>query len=419
MTNKRFIAAYEKIEPSPEARERVWERLMEQSGGFSPETEVTMKAGRHRKRFRTVLIAALITSMFAAGAYAADFMGMRAIRIQDGEDKEEENYVNLNGEAKVNRSTDSAKISLSQPQEIPGEMDPAIAERVANSRAAWSEWSAWIEEYRPKLPEVFEAPEKGMMFFEAAEDGGCAIVIKKYPEWDYKSGEPRPEAFDHPEAWEVVETRAATAEECRQQEEYMNSLRCEYGEYDFNYGVFDQQSAEKLEETAAKYGLKLRRGCTLAWEENKNYSGEGTLSKEEIIQQIIGAGCRDNPFREMPELFEKVYYYDEGSFCVSTYVNLPSSGEQIGVYAYNSMYGTLSSGEEAFTTEENISGFVARTHVTPDGTEVTILRNGDSAYIYVYLENSFFNQHVCGTEDMTDEDVDYIADMIAYTNIGK
>ena len=89
------------------------------------------------------------------------------------------------------------------------------------------------------------------------------------------------------------------------------------------------------------------------------------------------------------------------------------------IYLYNSMYATLSSGREVMWLEEDVSAFTARTFQAQDGTELTILSNGQSAYIYAYLENSFLAIHVQGDEGITDADVDAIANTINYSSIGK
>lgn len=100
-------------------------------------------------------------------------------------------------------------------------------------------------------------------------------------------------------------------------------------------------------------------------------------------------------------------------------MDLPSSGERVTCYGYNSMYSTLSSGKEVINWEEDIDSFAQRSHTTPDGTELTILSNGINAYIYVYLENSFFAMHIRSEKGITEEDVNYIADGLNYSLIGQ
>lgn len=415
MTDKRFIVSYNKISLPDGAQERVWERLMAESGGFSPETEVTMKQRRYKgkKILRTVLIAAAITAALAVGAYAADFPGVRALFIEDSEAQAQKLERQEDGTVKLTPNPEGGLISLTQPQTVPEGIDPEIAGKIENSRAAWEEWDAWRMENGPSRPAVFERPERaGTMKRTENEDGTVTIEFFAFPD--------DPAEIENWDAWPLIETRTAAAEENRQFEVYMDLMaRGGIAGYDFNYHVYTQEMAQKLEEIAARYGLKLRGDATLLLEASEGHTGPGFYTRDELIQKIAEAGCSGNIFRETPAGFDKVYYFDEGTFCISYYVELPTVEGQISVYGYNSMYGTLSSGYEVFDTEDDISKLSARTHMSPDGTEVTILRSEADAYIYAWLEGSFFAEHVRRADDLSDEDMDCIADMIIYSNIGK
>ena len=59
------------------------------------------------------------------------------------------------------------------------------------------------------------------------------------------------------------------------------------------------------------------------------------------------------------------------------------------------------------------------THTAPDGTELTLLQDGGQAFLYVYLDDSFFEESIQGPDDMTDADLDFIADYLIYSNIGR
>ena len=130
-------------------------------------------------------------------------------------------------------------------------------------------------------------------------------------------------------------------------------------------------------------------------------------------------GNSGSVFYEPPAGFDKVYYYDEGSFGLSFYLEPPSGAGQLSCYGCNSVYSTLSSGFGVSGWETDLSSFTERRHTAPDGTELTILSNGSDAYIYVYLEDSFFAMHVYGEGSLSDADVDYAADAINYSNIGR
>ena len=142
---------------------------------------------------------------------------------------------------------------------------------------------------------------------------------------------------------------------------------------------------------------------------------DADLSKSTMTAEFGNSG---SVFYEPPAGFDKVYYYDEGSFGLKFYLEAPSGAGQLSCYGYNSVYSTLSSGG-VMSWEADLSSFTERRHTAPDGTELTILSNGSDAYIYVYLEDSFFAMHVYGAEDMSDADVDYAADAINYSNIGR
>ena len=60
-----------------------------------------------------------------------------------------------------------------------------------------------------------------------------------------------------------------------------------------------------------------------------------------------------------------------------------------------------------------------RTHTAPDGTELTVLQGENEAFLYVYLNNSFFEEHITCESPLTDADVDYTADALVYSNIGR
>lgn len=259
-----------------------------------------------------------------------------------------------------------SEISLTQPQNWDeNALDAAIVEKLENNKAAWAEWEA----------------------YKASDEANLII----------------------------------TAEEYEYMNEYNEITTKGYGEYDFNYGVNSAAEAMKLEEIAGKYGLKLRGNQNAAFSsETTGQSGPQFFTNAELVAKTAEVGCREKLFTETPVGFDKMYWFDEGTFCVSYYVNLPSSGKQVTCYGYNSRYATLSSGAEVYNWEVDTDGFESRQYATADGTEVTILSNGTSAYIYVYLNDSFFVEHIYGLEEcaITDDDLNYIADYLKYSAIG-
>ena len=107
-----------------------------------------------------------------------------------------------------------------------------------------------------------------------------------------------------------------------------------------------------------------------------------------------------------------------GTFCVS-YDQELADGRRVRCYGYNSMYATLSSGREVVSQITDPESFQTRTHTAPDGTELTIMRKDNEAFLYVYLLDSFFEMHIHSDNALSDADVDAIADNLNYSNIGK
>ncbi|MBQ5671566.1 MAG: hypothetical protein IIV43_04345, partial [Oscillospiraceae bacterium] len=221
------------------------------------------------------------------------------------------------------------EVSLTQPQDWDeNALDASIVEKLENNKKAWAEWA------------------------------------------DYKA--------DNPDKEIII-----TAEEYEETVAYDEIMTKGYGEYDFNYGINSAAEALKLEEIADKYGLKLRGNQNAAFSsEITGQTGAQFFTNAQLAAKTAEVGCRENLFTETPVGFDKMYWFDEGTFCVSYYVNLPSSGKQVTCYGYNSCYGTLSSGAEVYNWEVDTSGFDSRNYTTADDTEVTILSNGTSAYIY-------------------------------------
>lgn len=395
MADKRFLDSYNKIGPSPEAAERIWERLMAEAEGFSPETEVTMRPRSHKKIIRTVLIAAAITALFAVGAYAADFLGMKALFIEGSQES----------------------VSISQPQAVIDTLDASIQAKIEAAKTAWEEWEAWRQINKPKEPEALKSSPEGTDFSQFVEndDGTVTVNYYKYPEdtTDMDFDEMHENAI-------LLESRTVTAEEYRQYNEYWDIVaRGGIDGYDFNYGIYNQEMAAGLENIAAKYDLELRREQTLMFPKESGFTGGNAYTTEEMLAKLKENVCTGDLFNQSPTEFDKAYFFQEGSFALSYYGSQPSTGEKMYIYLYNSMYATLSSGREVMWLEEDVSAFTARTFQAQDGTELTILSNGQSAYIYAYLENSFLAIHVQSDEGITDADVDAIANTINYSSIGK
>jgi len=369
---------------------------------------------RHTKRIITFALAACLLLALGAAAYAFDLFGLRAIRIEDGTTHRKWER-NADGTANWVDNPDGALVSITQPQDVPGELDPAIAEKVKNSELAWAEWDTWRREHTLRPPEVFISPE-GSNYSNETENPDGSVTIEYYS--DAARDESGHIIVDENGmiAYEgLIETRTATAEECEQYNEFIEKIhaRDSYG-YDFNYYVETKEMADKLEAIAAKYGLNLRRTTTLLSQEfEDNPTG---LSLEEMharTDEICGSGF----FRTLPTGYDKIYYFDEGTFCVSFFTtdNLTNTGTRC--YFYNSPYGTLSSGREVIGEIDDVNSVSQRVHTTPDGTEVTVIRSDREVFAYAYLENSFATASISNIDGLSDADIDRIIDMVNFSAI--
>ncbi len=373
-----------------------------------------------RRTVHITLLAAALVCLFAAGAYAWSLLGPRAIVIPETEETD-----------------GGVLVSVTQPQAVPEEMDADINEKVENARAAWAEWLLWRETSPeiPHEPEVFRAPEGTSVSDYAANENGSYTL--RYYDRDamalIRIGDDGEADLSDAAPFEV---RTASAEEMAAFEAWMDYVGSTWGDYDFNYDIHNELEASKLEEIAANYGLRLRRGRTVLWsretveetdaEMNAKYgtdlhtdtSDPRFLSNRELCERVAEAACHGAFFREIPRGFDKIYYFDEGTFCVSYDQELPD-GRRVDCYSYNSMYATLSSGREVVSRIGDPDSFRVRTHTVPDGTELTVLQAENEAFLYVYLPDSFFEMHIHCDSALSDADVEAVADNLNVGNIGK
>ena len=398
-------------------------------------------ARTHRRSYRRVIaLAAALAALLALGAaaYATDFFGLRAMRVKP-EDVRYTPYKieeHPDGKREAVPNPDAAIVSLTQPQDVPDGASAEVRERIENSRRAWDEWTAWREEQDPTVehPAVYEPPKDASGFREEENPDGTYTVIFMKPVPVYDESGTKILGFDD----EEVETRTATAAEHEQMYKDMEQqARMSIPGYDFNYLVKDETAAAKLEEIAAKYGLNLRHERTTFFSEETRRAGaekwnspyeklNEERTNQELADIITEKFCTAPFFYTVPSGFDKVYYFDEGTFCVSYYAAPGDAvGDKVCCYAYNSPYSTLSSGYEVSAEINDVSAVVTRTHTAPDGTELTVMRSGnniDQVFAYVYLEKSFLTVSVHpprdGTE-LTDADVDTALDMINYSAINK
>ncbi len=338
------------------------------------------------KRLISLALAAALVLALGVAAYAADLFGVRAIKITTGR----------------LAATDApgGYVSITQPQDVPEELDTSIREKIDRSAAAWAEWEAWRRDNGVGItePESCKAPENtSTSTVEENEDGTLTMIF-------YSDANSETE----------IERRVVSAEEYKQFEEYWEIMSRGYPGYDFKYGVYTKEMADKLEEIAASYGLKLRHRSTVRFQ---NFGDQqGYLSREELTEQVnkVCAGGKSF-FRTEPTGYDKFYYYDEGTFAVSFYTTEDFTLDGTTCYLYNSPYGTLSSGYEVVGLVDDFSVVSPRTHTAPDGTEVTVLQGGREVYAYTYLPDSFVTLTIHQAGGLTEEEIDAVIDMVDFS----
>lgn len=386
-----------KRETISQALNGIDERYIDEAAVFRPaalQNSPERSAGVKIKRIMTIALAAALILALGTAAYASDIFGIKTMV--------------KNREIPANIQTEYTDISLSQPQAVEDTVDAAIKEKVDNSARAWAEWEDWKQENGYSFPDALKAPEGYVEI--AIEDNGDGTYTDVFLKVIDDEGNP----IENPKE---EERRLLSAEDYENFMKYYAEQRMPYGDYDFNYDACSAEEAEKLESIAASYGLNLRRGSTSVYQdygENPDFN-----TREELIEKVneICAGGKSF-FRTEPVGFDKFYYYDEGSFGIS-YAVEETLWQGTTVYIYNSPYSTLSSGDEVSGALLNdISTFTTRSHITPDGTELTVMQSGGEVYAYVYLENSYLALHVHSFDGLTDAEADAVLDMVDYSTIG-
>lgn len=390
-------------------------------GTVGNDTREVINLNKHRRKTlrRSALIAAIVALLAALGAaaYATDLFGLRAMAMDPTDNPVYEFAEQTDGSVQRTVNPEARRISLTQPQEVPDYMPEEVKRAVENSRLAWAEW----EEYRASLPDTTPAfmlnlPD-GLAAIDTdySDDGTCTITL-----YGYVDGELAP-----------IETHSAPSEEVKAWEDHLLLAAQGFGKYDYFYFARDAAGEVKLEEIAAKYGLALRGRSTqlgssdtmkaFAEEFGREYTPlDMDIPNKELTQFISDNFCTGDFFREPPSGYDKVYYYDEGTFAVSFYFDgVTASDRTNDVYLYNSPYTTLSSGMEMYEIADAPDELYAREHTAPDGTVITVLADGNEIYAYAFLEKSYVTMRLYLPDGASDEDIDAALDRVNYSVINK
>ncbi len=360
------------------------------------------EAPRHiaRKRIITFALAAALILGLGTAAYAAGLFGIRALFIKDSASAD---------------IPDSGLLSLTQPQEVPEEMDAEIRRKIDNSTEAWAEWDTWRKSNGIFQPDVFVWPDDCVC--DGCEDNGDGTWTVIFYAPISASYDEDGNLLGYYDGFREIERRTATQAEYEQNETYKQAVLYNaplYG-YDYNYQIYSQEMAEKLESIAASHGLKLRKARKVMYQ---NYGAFTQYASREEITAKINEVCAGGGhlFRTEPAAYEKFYYFNEGTFAVNFFLTGDAENGGTSCYLYCSPYGTLSSGFEIYDEVKDVSEFSSRSHMTPDGTELTVLQKGEDLYAYVYLENAFVTLHI-RQPGLSDDEIDAALDMVDFSAI--
>lgn len=359
-------------------------------------------ATRHigKRRLVTFALAAALILALGTAAYAAGLFGIRALFIKDS------------ASADV---PDSGLLSLTQPQEVPEEMDDEVRRKIDNSTEAWAEWDAWRKHNGIFQPDVFVWPEECVC--DGCEDNGDGTWTVIFYAPISASYDEDGNLLGYYDGFREIERRTATQAEYDQNETYKQAVLNNpplYG-YDYNYQIYSQEMAEKLESIAASHGLKLRKARKVMYQ---NYGAFTQYASREEITAKINEVCAGGGhlFRTEPAAYEKFYYFNEGTFAVNFYLTGDAENGGTSCYLYCSPYGTLSSGFEIYDEVKDAREFSTRSHTTPDGTKLTVMQKDEDMYAYVFLENEFVTLNI-RQPGLSDEEINAALDAVDFSAI--
>lgn len=472
MHDPRIREAYERIDPDAAVAERIWRRVngetvetpdyapeesvaREDAGAEAPKRELSSDTGRMRavsggshsrgaKHASPAKSAGIfgripLPAVIAVGAVVLVLIIVLAISLLSKDKTQkpspEPSYATPAGAASEDLS---AAVSFSGPEE-------AMA-KIGNVEAALKEWS----DYKTAKRQAYyteKLPYAGPFIDASAGYDGTEVEVNadetytlfhwRYMEnWSNTSISPVTGA-PIPELTQVVnyeDTVTIDADEYANYMAYTEQLAYGgYGDYNYIYSVMDEQEAAKLEEIAAKYSLTLRMG-------EGTTRGFGEAADGELMTALTEAVGKGDIYTAAPQ-FDHFVFYDNGAFQSLASIAL-SDGRRMYTSICSTSYTEMVDGREAggFTVEDP-DKLTTRSYTAADGTELTVSQSETQAIIYAYLDGSYVvvdmsinpwrQEPAAGDSSetlsakresdftLTDELVNYAADCINYSNIGK
>lgn len=204
-------------------------------------------------------------------------------------------------------------------------------------------------------------------------------------------------------------------------------LRSAYCGYDYRYGVASEEMAEKLEEIASKYGLRLRRGePEIRWSSELTSvdGGPRFLAPGDFPAMMPEKLGRGNVIAEAPAHVDKLYWYSTGTFAF----NMRFADEGSYVCGHFTCWDDMMTETEFTKLVRDVNAVAVRSHTAPDGTEFSVITGAaaescpstgaEECVFYAYPDRGFFSGSF-DMENMTAPETDALIDAFFCTNMGK
>lgn len=171
----------------------------------------------------------------------------------------------------------------------------------------------------------------------------------------------------------------------------------EFDEEYICYTVYTQEMADKLNEIADKYNLKLLKSIEIA-------------NSPENLLQLIGCGNFVKNTESMSNVIETGYVYNEGSFHID--------GSFTGDIGYQLSYYKKGNVNPTMLNIGDVNSYSESSYTTMDGTEVNLAIGPDKALIMLDAGDKFISVNILEGYDslsLTIEDVKAMADTFDFS----
>lgn len=336
-----------------------------------------------RKIYRTILIAAALTALFTATAFATGFFGLEAVLVPDSRSALDPQ----NGEDAGTAAKLSFSLPYAGPENFMDWTERCLAVKEERSQRLEEEYTKPFLEQHPALEAfcsnggIFYDEERNVYIYEFVTEDGASQPVEVSEE----------------------EHRAFMAYSAES----------------------SQASAAITAELAEKYGLTLPDESSMQLLCSAEPGQEDSIRQptEKIIEAVNTQVCHGPLFNGAPLEFDKFYWGDSGSFGMDLDIALPD-GVQLNCYVKNTSFNEFIDSDIGYWVND-VDSFTCREYTAADGTALVICQSEKEAIIYAYLDSSYLVISVQGnTWDgydnvvLTDDYVNFAADFFNYSNIG-